>query len=154
MAKKPLTEDQKIRAAVNAPADTFTLGDREFKLYDLPYDDYIAFVGYVSPLVDTLINRVKTKNTVGIPGIDLDVTQFGAIQILQFCGASLPEMVRLICKQTDPDITVEEIKKLVGRPTLLATIVMRQMAQNGIIQDFTDFFGQMVKTLQTFRMKQ
>lgn len=154
MAKKQPTEQDKIRAAVNAPADTFKLGDREFQLHDLPYDDYIAFVGYVSPLVDTLINRVKGKNTAGIPGIDLDVTQFGAIQILQFCGGSLPEMVRLICKQTDPDITVEDIKKLAGRPTLLATIVMRQMAQNGIIQDFTDFFGQMVKTLQTFRMKQ
>lgn len=145
---KKLTEQDKIRAAVNAPADTFVLGDKTFEIKDLPYDDYLQFVGLVSPLIDVLVNRVKTQMSATIPGIDLDTTKFNAAQIIQFCGSTLPEMVHIICRQTDPDITVDEIKRLAGRPTVLANIVMQQMIQNGIIQDFTDFFGQMVRTLR------
>ena len=154
MPKKPVpSNEDKIRAAVNAPASKFVLGEREFEIKDLPYDDYLEFVGLVTPLIDTLINRVKVKNAAHIPGIDLDVKTISAANILEFCGSSLPKMAALICRQTDPSITEEDVKKLAGRPTALANVVMQQMAQNGIIQDFTDFFGQMVKTLQISRMK-
>jgi hypothetical protein len=147
-----LTEQDKIRAAVNLPAGTFALGDRTFDIKDLPYDDYIAFVGYIAPLIDTLINRVAVKNTLGIPGIDLDPTQLNTLSVLTMCKDTLPKMVTLMCRQTDPNITEEEVKNLAKRPTVLANAVMLQMAQNGIIKDFTDFFGQMVKTLMASRM--
>jgi hypothetical protein len=146
-----ISELEKIRAAVNAPASTFTLGDRTFELKDLPYDDYVEFVGYVSPLIDTLINRVAVKNTLGIPGIDINPSKLGSEHVLAFCKAELPKMVRLVCRQTDPNITEDDIKALAGRPTVLANIVMLQMGHNGIIKDFTDFFGQMVATLKTSR---
>lgn len=147
-----LTEQDKIRAAVNLPAGTFTLGDRTFEIKDLPYDDYIAFVGYISPLIDTLINRVAVKNALGLPGIDIDPTQLNTLHVLSMCKDTLPKMVTLMCNQTDKDVTEAEVKRLAGRPTVLANAVMLQMHQNGIIKDFTDFFGQMVKTLKVSRM--
>lgn len=144
-----LTDKEKIRAAVNLPADQFQLGDRVFEIKDLPYDDYITFVAYVSPLIDSLVSRIAANAPVAIPGLQLSGTTFSALSILTLCKDALPKMVCIMCRQTDPSITEDEVKKLAKRPVVLANAVIKQMQQNGIIKDFTDFFGQMVQDLMS-----
>jgi len=139
-----LTEAEKVRAAVNDPADQFTLGGRAFKIVDLTYDDYLRFIVLLEPLIKGLVAKVGAVSNVKIPGMELDSSSLSASGIVTYCGESLPEMVRIICSQTEPDITVAEVKLLGKNPFNLAKVVMRQVAQNGIIKDFTDFFGQIL----------
>jgi hypothetical protein len=144
-----LTEQDKLRAALNLPADQFALGDRVFNIVDLPYDDYIHFVNYMTPFLELLVSRVSQKfTTVQVPGIEIKPETFNAASLITSVGKSLPEMVQIICRQTDPDITIAEVKRLAKKPTVLAVAVMKQIKQNGIIRDFSDFFGQVVGAMK------
>lgn len=143
-----LTPEDLTRAAVNLPANEFLLGDRTFYIKDLPYDSYIAFISYLTPLVEAVVSRMVGNSGVSIPGIELQSSAFSAAKVLQLCAKELPEMVRLICRETDPDITVETIKELAKKPTALVAIVLKQIDQNGIIKDFADFFGQVVAVMK------
>jgi len=148
-ATPQLTDAQKTRAAVNDPADHFILGGRTFKIVDLPYDDYLRFILLMEPLVQMLVQSASQSGKVSIPGMELDTSSISAMGLARYCGDSLPEMVRIICSQTEPEITVEEIKKLGRNPFVLAKIVILQVSQNGIIRDFTDFFAQILPLFKT-----
>lgn len=142
-----LTEEQILAAATNLPAlspDQFKLGDRVFKIVHLPYDDYVTFLGYLQPFLAALVN--KKSAAVSIPGINLGASADpGAL--LQFCSGDLPEMVRLIAKQSEPDISIREIKDLAGNPFVLAGVVIQQLARNQMIGDFVSFFKQVTPLL-------
>jgi hypothetical protein len=142
-----LTEAQKVRAAVNDPADKFTLGGRVFNIVDLPYDDYLRFIVLLEPLLKGIVGAATSS--ISIPGMEFSASTLSASSIASFCGESLPEMVRIICSQTEPDITAKEVKTLGKNPFQLAKVVMKQVAQNGLIKDFTDFFGQILPLIQT-----
>jgi hypothetical protein len=45
-------------------------------------------------------------------------------------------------------VTAAEVKAWSKKPFKLAEIVLMQVARNGMVKDFTDFFGQMLR-LQT-----
>jgi hypothetical protein len=57
-------------------------------------------------------------------------------------------MVYLMCLESDPDMTIAEVKKLAKRPTVLVTAIMKQIKQNEMIKDFADFFTQVLSVLK------
>ena len=144
-----LSKEEQIQAAVNSPElseQSFQLGDQTFKIIDLPYDDYLQFVSMLSPLLDAFISKLTPAAS--IPGINLDSGKVTSAALLKYCGTTLPEMVRIICSQTDPAITVETIKAKGKNPFRLAGIVMQQISRNNIIGDFADFFAQIAPLLR------
>lgn len=146
-----LTEAQILEAATNSPVlspDEFQLGDKTFKLVYLPYDDYVQFLGHLQPVLEALVNKKAEKAGIAIPGIDLSAS-LNPSSILKFCSSSLPEMVRLICKQTDAKITTADIKTLARSPFALATIVLKQVSKNEVLKDFTSFFAQVTPLFRT-----
>jgi len=149
----PITKEQIVAAVTNAPElspDEFQLGDGTFKVVFLPYNDYVTFLGYLQPFLSTLIVKKAVTEKVSIPGIDLGISA-DANTLITFCIRSLPEMVRLIAKQTVPDITVEEIKLRAQNPFVLAGIVMQQIAKNNMIRDFALFFRQVTPLLKVLK---
>lgn len=152
ITKPAVTQLDIVRAATNDPAlakDTATLGDRTFPLVDLPYDDYIRFLALLQPLLETLTSQLA--RTAGI-GTGL-ASILSPNALVKYCAESLPEMVCIICEQTDPTITVSEVKRLGKTPFALATIVLLQVQQNRIIADITDFFVQILPFLNMGKRK-
>lgn len=150
-AEPKLAEAEVIRAATNSPElsrTEFKLGDKTYKVIDLEYDDYLLFVSLLSPILDVFISKITSKPNISVPGINVPVEQVSVASIIKYSAQNLPEMVRLICKATTPDITVEEIKKQGRSPFKLATIVLLQIMQNNIIQDFADFFVQIAPLIR------
>lgn len=146
-----LTEEQILAAAVNSPAlspDEFKLGETTFKIVHLPYDDYVQFLGHIQPILEFLVGKKAEKENVSIPGIAL-TPSLDASSLLRFCSNSLPEMVRLVCKQTQPAITTSEIKASAKTPFALAAIVLQQVSRNEIIKDFASFFAQVTPLFRT-----
>src|SRR5581483_962643 len=123
------------------------LGDRIFKIIDLEYDAYLKFVLLLKPFITAVFGLISQKSKVGIPGIELSNTSFSEDALLEYCGVNLPEMARIVCASTDPDITVDDVKKLGKTPFNLAKVVMAQVQRNNIIKDFTDFFVQALPML-------
>jgi hypothetical protein len=148
-----LSEQEILAAATNHPSlstDEFVLGDRTYKVVSLPYDDYITFLTYLQPFLDGIVGKIADKAEVSIPGISLS-SPIDASAFVRFCGKSLPEMARLICKQTNPDITVDEIKVQAGNPFVLASIVLKQVNKNKMIATFASFFGQLTPLLKSLK---
>lgn len=143
---KTPTPTEIVRAATNDPSlstSSFTLGDKVFPVVDLPYDDYIKFFAYLQPLIEKFAGAVTGISFTSSQTDDLSVSG-----LIRYCSESLPEMVRLMCVQTDPSVTAEDVKKSVRSPFKLASIVMVQVKANKIIEDMTDFFEQIVPLLK------
>src|SRR6185312_10862269 len=132
------------RAVTNDPAlalDSFTLGDVEYKLVDLPYDDYIVFVSLLEPLINTFVKGAAGKRGISLNGLEVaSSSEMTVSSLLTYCHASLPQMVQVICRQTDPAITTDAIKVAGKTPFRLAEIVLKQIIHNNIIKDFASFF--------------
>ncbi len=149
-----VSQHEMVRAALNAPELSereFKLGDKVYKIIDLEYDDYLMFVELLTPLIEVFQNRAKAEE-VSVP--DIALTPEAGLDfkaVLKYCKNDLPELVRIICRQTDPDITVEDIKKA-GNPIKLANIVLQQILQNNMIQEFADFFVQMIPLMRAVRL--
>ncbi len=141
------------RAATNAPElsrEEFTLGDRKFKVVDLPYDDYLRFTTYLGPMLELLFGSLVSMSGIKAPTANVSLTPAA---ILQYAGESLPELACIVCTQTDPTMTVAQVKLLAQGssprgPFKLAEIVLKQVEQNKIINDFASFFGQMLPLLK------
>lgn len=149
-----LSDSQIMAAATNNPAlspDEFQLGNKTFKVMHLPYDDYIVFLGYLQPFLEGLTGRNKAKE-VSLPGIGI-IDAIEPSALIRFCSKNLPEMAVLVCKQSCPDITVEEVKKLGENPFALASVVLKQVAKNGMIRDFASFFKQITPLLRVAKSK-
>jgi hypothetical protein len=141
--KTQLSEKEIARAVSNDPAlseVSFELGDRTFKIVDLAYDDYLAFLAELQPLVEAMFGSVMSSGS--------SLGELSAQSILKYCGRSLPEMVRIVCRQTDPDITTDEVKRLAKSPFKLAWVVLKQVEQNNMVKEFADFFGSIVPLVQ------
>ena len=146
---KELSSAEISRAFTNDPVlstDDFQLGDRTFKVVDLGYDDYITFMTMLEPLLSALVGKISAKSGLKLPDIDLGT--FTISGLTSYCKDSLPEMVRIICSQTDPTITIEEVKTLGKTPFKLAEIVIIQVNRNGIVKEFTAFFGQILRLMK------
>ena len=134
-----------VRAVTNDPTlaeRQVTLGDRVFPVLDLPYDQYILFLAELRPLLEGLMGT--------IPGLK-DLSVVGALTpaaLVTYCGNSLPRMAQIVCVQSDPDITVDDVKRLGKTPFKLASVVLAQVEQNAIIADIKAFFVQLAPLLR------
>lgn len=134
-----------VRAATNDPAlakRTMKLGDREFAIVDLPYDDYLLFVAQAQPLIELLMGSLPGVKAAGLLDTLTPAT------LISYCATSLPEMARIVCSQTDAKITADDVKRLGKSPIALAMLVLAQVEQNGIIAEFRSFFQQMSPLLK------
>lgn len=139
-----LTTAQINHAATNAASlsdHSFTLGDRVFPVVYLSYDDYLEFLTYLEPLL----------TAVGSSAIDGFNPLALSTSILKYCKVSLPQMVQIMCRQTDPDITVDEIKKLVRNPFILATCVLEQVKHDKMVEEISSFFGQIIGMMKSMK---
>lgn len=146
-----ITPQEISRAATNDPAlsdDEFILGGRKFKVVDLPYDDYIKFISLMQPLLESLVNGVSEKAGLKLPEIVIPTSGFTVAGLVKACVGALPEMACIVCSQTDPTITVDEVKTLAKTPFKLAQVVLKQIVRNNIIKDFSDFFEQVIPFLK------
>jgi hypothetical protein len=147
-ASPKLTKKDVVRAALNDSALSqthFQLGDRTFPLKDLTYDQYNKFLLLVAPLVDIVIGRMGERAQAQQLGFsDLDISLFSVTDILKYCGEAIPELATICCQASDPTVTVETVKSLTNKPTVLAGIILKQIVHNNMIQDFADFFGQIL----------
>jgi len=140
-----LSQADIVRAATNDPAltkDEFMLGDRKFPVVDLSYDDYLRFLTLLTPLLETVVGGVMAKSGF----------RSGAMlspkDLISSLSDSLPELVSIVCNQTDETMTVEEVKLLGRTPFKLADIVMKQIEHNKIISEIASFFAQMLPVLK------
>lgn len=141
--QKTPTKAETARAATNSPLlspDKFKLGDVEFTIKDLSYDDYMEFITMLSPVIDTLFSKVAERNGVSIPGVQINTSSISIKAIFDYCANDLPEMAHIVTRQSQPDLSVEEIKNLGKTPIMLAQIVMAQLKRNNVIAEMADFF--------------
>lgn len=141
-----LTDKDILQGAVNSPAlaaDEFQLGDRTFKVLDLGYDDYVQFLFFVKPIFEAL-GKAVTLSPTQVPDIDLGAGILSITNIMDFCLKDLPEMCRIVCAQTAPEITVTEVKALARNPMKMTEVVLKQIVRNNMIKDFTSFFHQIL----------
>jgi hypothetical protein len=132
-----LTQQEIVRAAFNDPSlseNEVKLGDRTFKIIDLDYDSYNLFLVKLQPILGLFASSV-------VPQLAGSAGNITADQIIKYCADDLPEMARLSLSQTEPDITVDEIKKLAKSPFKLAAVVLKQIDQNKMIEEISTFFG-------------
>lgn len=144
MSTEPnLTSHDIVRAATNDPAmstASFKLGERSFPIVDLPYDDYIKFLAFLQPLFDAFATALSGRGSVG--------DTLTASDLLKYCASSLPEMVLLMCRQTDKDMTADEVKRLGRNPFVLANAVLAQVTHNSVIEDIKSFFEQITAMMR------
>lgn len=151
--KTNITNEEAVKAAINVPELSevkFILGDIEFKVIDLGYDDYLKFLTFLTPMLEAFVGSLAS---IGGVRVMTPAAEVNATAIIKYCGESLPELACLVCNQTDPSITKEDVKKwsVQGSPKgpfKLAEIVLKQIDQNKIIADFASFFGQMLPMIQ------
>ncbi len=139
-----LTKEQITRAATNAPSlspDQVKLGIETFTIVDLPFDDYLVFLSHMTPLLEAVSAKVLSMKGISLPTTS---TEFSPALMMQYCSKSLPEMARLVLSQTEPSITVDDIKKKAKSPFEVASVVLKQVQHNNMIADITDFFVQVL----------
>lgn len=127
VSNDPITSDIEVK-----------LGARTFKLIDLPYDDYVTFTAYLEPLLKAVASGVMGG------GAFEGIGSVSASDIARYCSDTLPQMVQICLRQTDPRMTVDEVKRLGKTPFKLVPIVVKQMERNNIIHEITDFFELML----------
>jgi|SRR6185437_436649 len=150
-----LTKTDIIRAATNNPVlstSQFTLGDKVYTIVDLAYDDYLAFLSMLQPLIEQLVKGVSGRRGISLNGIDISTPGISAANIIAYCSENLPKMAQIVCKATDPDITIEKIKADAKNPFKLAEVVLAQVIQNNIIKDFASFFQSVLPLLTQVMM--
>jgi len=140
--KKVLDKLDVAEAALNDPnfnRDEVVLGDQTFKIMHLEYDDYIQFVAYLEPFFNVLLSNTGLSKTEA----NLDFKS-----LITLCKNDLPEMGRLVLKQSKPDITIEEVKSLCKTPFKICDLVFLQYHKNETVKEFQSFFPQLVTILQ------
>jgi hypothetical protein len=145
---KENAREEAVKAAVNSPELSdikFTLGEKEFKVIDLSYDDYLKFITHLTPMLEIFIGSLAS---VGGVNVMTPNTEVNAASIIKYAGSSLPELVCIVCNQTDETITKEEVKKLAKSPFQLCSIVLQQIEKNKIISDFASFFKSVLPLIQ------
>jgi len=146
---KENAKEEAVKAAINSPEMSdikFTLGEKEFKVVDLPYDDYLKFLSYLTPMLEVFIGSLASTGGVRVMKPTSDIN---AGSIIKYCGESLPQIVCIVCNQTDPTVTTEDVKKWAKSPFVLCNIVLLQIEKNAIISDFASFFASVLPLLKS-----
>jgi hypothetical protein len=160
-----LTQQEKTSAALNLPAhakesEHFKLGDREFTVLDLNYDDFMEFIGYMQPLVDSIASgfagALFKKPSQDLPGITLpNPSAFSIGSVIKYCAKDLPKLVVLVCntearQKEDKSLEVTEkfVRKHLKDPMQAVEIVMLQVNKNEMISRIGSFFVQYLPQFQ------
>lgn len=140
-------------AARNEGYGEFTLTNpstgesRTFERKHLTYDAYIEFCKLAYPIITAVGSGLKIGSDKGVMDFDFDPTTLDYQQLLGMCGAELPRMAHLCCKQSDPKITLEDVKRLGYRPQNLLAVVLAQVKHNDMVKEFADFFPTLVEKI-------
>lgn len=146
---RQITEEDKYKAATNSGYGTFKLGknpdgtDREFEIKDLEYDDYLEFCRMAQPIIKAVANAIEPRIEDGRITTQLNPSAVDFDLLIGLAGKELVKMAWICCKQSAPEIKERDVKKLGRRPHALLDIVLQQIQQNGLVQEFVDFFQQM-----------
>lgn len=150
-----LTATDQVKAARNEGYGEFTLTNpdtlesKTFELKHLSYDAYIEFCTLAHPIISAIGTGLAVNNTkTGELSFDFDPTNLDFKELLKMAGDQLPRMAYLCCKQSDPKVTVADVKRLGYRPQVLLNVVLEQVRHNRMVQEFADFFPQVVAKLQ------
>jgi hypothetical protein len=133
-----LDERTKAFAATNDPAlspDSFTLGPKTFPIVFLKYKDQITFISQLQPLLTMFTPDSGTPK-----GLEEIVSSISVGGLMKYCLTGLPEMVALICRNTDPTITVDYVTEHAVSPFQLCGIILQQVAMNNMLGDIISFF--------------
>jgi hypothetical protein len=133
------------RAATNEPTlsdNEFTLGERVFKVVDLEYDAYLKFITKLAPLMKAIAGGLMASRGASMS------SAIDPAALVEHCVNELPDLAALVCQQTDPSVTPADVKKWAKTPFKLATIILRQIEQNKIISEISDFFAQMLPLMK------
>ena len=153
LIQRTLTESQIADAVRNDyPEASFTLGQSEaartFPIKDLSYDAYIEFLKVGKPILDLVIGAITvTTDENGDSQIAFNKEAVDLDLVIEMAGTSLPRLAHLCCKQSDPKITVDQVKALARRPMDLLDVVLKQVKHNQLVQEFADFFPRLVTSL-------
>jgi hypothetical protein len=142
-----ITEQELAHAVTNDPIlspDEFMLGDRKFKICHLTYKENVKFLALVMPLFEGVVNKFTKRTFLSVPDIAMEAASIGSLGILKFAEADLPELARIVCSKTDPNITVEEVMELGQDPITLGEVVMKQLVRQGTIKKFSQVFQQLL----------
>ena len=147
------TREQQFNAIRNEHDKTFWLGDadkggREFPIKDLSYDDYVEFMELAQPIISSIIEALELTNDDGQPDVNFNPASLDIPKLIKMAGGNLPRMAWLCCKQSEPNITVADVKRIGRRPTAMIQVVIDQVVHNKLIQEFQDFFRQMGSQLK------
>lgn len=149
-----LTASEISRGARNEPVGSFTLTNshtgeqREFDLKDLEYDSYIEFVDLARPIITAVAGAVQSKDNHGEFQLAFNPIGIDFGELIRLAGKELPRMALIVCRQSDPKIKLEDVKRIGRRPMQLLEIVLMQIKQNQIVQEFADFFPRIATALQ------
>lgn len=121
---------------------------REFPLKDLDYDSYIDFCRLAKPIITAVASGMAVKTDekgevdLGFNPFDLDFDT-----LIEMAGENLPRMAWLCLKQSEPKISIGEVKKLARRPQVMIEIVLAQVKHNEMVQEFASFFPRILQAL-------
>jgi hypothetical protein len=134
------------QAVRNDAVDTFTLSNpklaltRTFEIKHLEYDAYIEFCDLARPILQAVATGLDLGAMSSDFKLQFNPAKIDFSEIIRLAGKELPRMAWLCCKQTDPKITVDEVKRLGYRPQMLLNVVLKQIKHNEMVQEFADFF--------------
>src|SRR6185436_10259233 len=116
--RKEITQEVKVQAALNVPELAqmgFKMGDKEYPILDLPYDDYIQFLALLQPFLEAFTGQLAKA-----AGLGDNSGAATATSLIKYCAETLPEMVQIIARQSVPAITVQDVKILCKTPFKMA----------------------------------
>lgn len=136
----------------NEPRGTFTLGNerlgvREFDIKDLSYDDYIEFCDLARPIITSVSESLEVTQDNGQLDLQFNFVNLDFEKILKLAQKELPRMAWICCRQSDPKIKIEEVKRLAHRPQAMLEVVLAQIKHNEMVKEFADFFPRIASAL-------
>lgn len=124
----------------------FSLGDRQFDLKDLAYDDYLEFIDLARPIIESVADSLNVvADNAGGSEVKLDPLGLDFQKLIKLAGHELPRMAWICCKQSDPKISIADVKRLARRPYPLLEVVLLQVQHNKLIEELQDFFPRLGK---------
>lgn len=143
------TKEQIYDVARNEHHKTFKLGEREFPIKDLDYDSYLEFMELSYPIIQAVTDSLELTSSNGEPDVAFNPATFDVGKIIKLAGSNLPRMTWLCCKQSDPAITIPEVKRLARRPHVMIQVVFEQIKHNKLVEEIRDFFQSMAPAVRS-----
>lgn len=129
------------------PDKSFKLGNREFPIHDLDYDSYIEFMELARPIIVSLANTITPVMKDQKLDFDLNYGKLDFGSLIKLAGNELPRMAHICCRQSDPKVSIADVKRLARRPHNLIEVVLLQVKHNELVKEFADFFPRLKESV-------